>query len=331
MHRFGEGGEVGLWVCEGFRVRQPGDLPPELHHAAFRVRAGLQLDLTRKRMRASDLGRPFHGVRQHLPGDGLVQRCLAYAPLMPEWQTFSHATAARLWGVPLPGPLEAEALLHVTAVGRGQRPRSAGVAGHVADDPAVRIRTRHGLAVVDPVTAWLQLAPALTLDDLVAAGDHLVLSPRRGTDNDPRPYVSLAELRERVEQFRGRGKRNAADALELIRDGSESRRETKLRLRLVRHGLPQPELNAEIMDEDGVRIGYGDLVYPAMKVLVEYEGEQHRTSSRQFYRDIERHEALHQAGWTLIRESKETPSSGPRSTPVRTELALRSRGWSPPS
>ena len=84
------------------------------------------------------------------------------------------------------------------------------------------------------------------------------------------------------------------------------------------------------MDEHGLRIGYGDLVYPEFTVLVEYEGEQHRTSSRQFYRDIERHEALHRVGWILIRESKEAPYSGPRSTPARTEFALRSRGWCPP-
>lgn len=84
----------------------------------------------------------------------------------------------------------------------------------------------------------------------------------------------------------------------------------------------------EIKDERGLPIGFGDLVYPSYKVLVEYEGEQHRTDSTQFYRDIERHEQLARAQWILIRESKKTPLTGPRSTSARARHALLSRGAS---
>ncbi len=308
-------------------MREPQELPVEFRDAAFPVREGMAGGLTRKRMRASDLERPFHGVRRRQRGDGdVLARCRAYAPLLRDGDVFSHATAALLWGAPLPGRFAADATLHVTAIAGATRPRSAGVVGHIAADAAIRIRSRHDLPVVDPVTAWLHLAPVLSLDDLVAMGDHLVLTPRRQNPEDRRPYASRAELESRVQRFRGRGKRNAREALQLVREGAESPRETRLRLRLVRHGLPEPGLNVEITDERGLRIGFGDLVYPSFKVLVEYEGEQHRTDSTQFYRDIERHEQLARAGWLLIRESKESPLTGLRSTPERARHALLSRG-----
>ncbi|WP_291049345.1 hypothetical protein [Herbiconiux sp.] len=308
-------------------MHRPEELPVALQSAAFSVREGEAGGLTRKRMRAADLQRPYFGVRRWGCDDGdVLERCRAYAPLLRAGDVFSHATAALLWGAPLPMRLEADATLHVMAIDGATRPRSAGVSGHTAGDRAIRVRSRHSLPVVDPVSAWLQLAPLIGLDDLVAMGDYLVLTPRRQKRQDPRPYTSRAELESRLRAFRGRGKRNAVEALQLIRDGAESPRETRLRLRLVRNGLPEPELNVEIKDERGLRIGFGDLVYSSHKVLVEYEGEQHRTDSTQFYRDIERHERLARAQWILIRESKETPLTGPRSTCARTRHALLSRG-----
>jgi very-short-patch-repair endonuclease len=193
----------------------------------------------------------------------------------------------------------------------------------------MRVTTRSNLPVVDAVTTWLQLAAMLPFDDLVTAGDHLVLTPRRCDPADPRPYVGLETLADRVHRFRGRGRRSAVLALPLIRNGSESPKESVLRLQLQARNLPEPEVNGAVFSDDGVLIGYGDLVYRTWKVIVEYDGEHHRVDSRQYYRDIERHEGFVRANWIQIRETKETPPTGPRSTLARTEAALRSRGWRP--
>ena len=61
-------------------------------------------------------------------------------------------------------------------------------------------------------------------------------------------------------------------ALELVRPGSESPKETELRLLLIRGGLPEPELNVDVVGKNGRFIGRGDLVYRRHKVLVEYDG-----------------------------------------------------------
>ncbi|WP_368499353.1 hypothetical protein [Herbiconiux sp. A18JL235] len=324
-------------------------LPLDLEGVAFSVGRGAQAGLSKRRMRAGDLDRPFHGVRRRrgAADNGLLAVCRAYAVRMKPAQAFSHETAAALWGVPLDGHRrggaagskvapdrergdarpDGQRALHVSALHGGPRPRCAGVTGHVLSDPAVFILLRQELPVVDPATVWLQLAATSRFDELVAAGDHLVLTPRRATPGAERPYTTVEELRRRVSAFSGRGRRLAVEALPWIRDGAESARETRLRLNLVRWGLPEPVLNAAIRSSRGAFIAFGDLVYPEFKVLVEYEGEQHRTDARQFYRDIERHEALQRAGWVLIRETKESPRVGPRSAPTRAARALRARGW----
>ncbi|GAA2236844.1 hypothetical protein GCM10009851_22310 [Herbiconiux moechotypicola] len=215
--------------------------------------------------------------------------------------------------------------MHVSSCDGNNRPRLGGVRGHELSDRAIRVVSRHGLRVVDAVSTWFHLAAVLTLDELVAAADHLVLTPRFADPHDPRPYVLPEELTQRVLASRSRGRRRALEALEFVRDGAESPRETQLRLRLVRAGLPEPACNVAILENDGTLIGYGDLVYRSERVVVEYDGEQHRTDDRQHHRDLERHEALLGAGWLHVRETKRTPHAGPRSTVSRVRDALTTR------
>jgi hypothetical protein len=84
----------------------------------------------------------------------------------------------------------------------------------------------------------------------------------------------------------------------------DSPRETYLRLCLVLAGLPVPECNLIIGDDQGP-IGRVDLVYLAHKLIIEYEGDQHRTDRNQWNRDIDRHEDFARDHWTLIRVTSE--------------------------
>ena len=280
-------------------------------------------------MRAADLHSPFRGVRvPGLPPAELLERCKAYAARLSDGQCFSHDTAAELWGIPRPGPPASGPTLHVASVG-GTRPRLRGVIGHELSGSHLRVAMRHGLPVCDPVTTWLQLAGSYSLRWLVAAADHLVLSPLVPDPSDPRPHARLDVFAKRVRVFHGRHAERAHEAVDLVREGVESPQETFLRLDLLDYGLPEPLVNHEIRDATGRMIAVGDLVYPAYRILVEYDGEQHRTDSWQYRRDIERHDELAEAGWTRIRVGKDTPRLGPRSAPVRTRLALRRAGYRP--
>lgn len=321
--------------------RQP--LPRFLESTAFTVAQGRSVGLGRRRMSGADLARPFYGVRSPaawfrdprdlqtwpLPRDpALMHQAVALLLALPPAAMITHLSAARLWPLPLP-MARADEPLHVGVPAPTRAPRRPGVQGHQILDSKARVVDRAGLPLIDPATMFCQLAPLLSLHDLVAVGDALVHRPAYADFEDERPWLLLTELSDRVELFRGRGKQKAASALALVRPGSESRPETLVRLTLVDAGLPEPEVNVDILDRDGGFIGRGDLVYRQWKVAVEYDGEQHRTSTRQYDRDIERLDRFAQNGWLVIRIVGRAFFTDRSGTARRVAVALASRGWTP--
>ncbi len=181
--------------------------------------------------------------------------------------------------------------------------------------------------MVDPATLFCQLAQILSLPDLVAVGDALVLEPVFQDWREERPWVSLGQLTDRVDVFRGRGKAAAVTALSLIRPGAESRPETLLRLAIRGADLPEPEVNVDVTDADGRFIGRGDLVYRRWRVVVEYDGDQHRTTTKQFDRDVLRLEAFAAAGWTVVRVLGRSFFGDRDACMARIRSALVAGGW----
>ncbi|WP_121371247.1 DUF559 domain-containing protein [Frondihabitans australicus] len=106
------------------------------------------------------------------------------------------------------------------------------------------------------------------------------------------------------EQGGRRGITALRQALGLARPGVRSPQETALRLLLLRRGLPEPEVNGIVRDDRGRRLGESDLIWRAVRVVVEYEGDQHRTDPAQFAKDIRRREDYAEAGWRVIRVTK---------------------------
>lgn len=96
-----------------------------------------------------------------------------------------------------------------------------------------------------------------------------------------------------------RGVRRVRPVLDLLDGGAESPQESRLRLVLVRGGLPRPTTQIEF-PELRIRI---DLGWSQWRVAVEYDGLQHWTDARQRAWDIERLALLEAAGWTVVRVS----------------------------
>lgn len=291
----------------------PRPLPLELRLAPFRVADARERGISRRRLRARDLTAPFRGIRSAAPVDTLLDRCLAYAAHMHADHWFSHATAARLWGLPLPARVATETALHVSAAGR--EPHGRGVVGHRAS-AAPAIAFLHGLPVLAPADAWCQLAESLDLDELISAGDRLL--------GHPQPLCGADALDAAIARHGARrGARAIRAARPELRPRSRSARETRLRLLVMRAGYPEPALNHPIRLPDG-RSTDGDLVFREHRVLLEYDGEQHRTDRRQFDRDVDRLNQLALAGWLVIRVR-----SGVADAAILEALgrALRARGW----
>jgi hypothetical protein len=96
------------------------------------------------------------------------------------------------------------------------------------------------------------------------------------------------------------GCRQLAEVLGLADGGAQSPMESRIRLVLVDGGLPVPVTQFEIFDSDGLFVARVDLVYPGLRVAVEYEGDHHRGRGV-FAHDLRRMNMLRTLGWTVLR------------------------------
>lgn len=74
--------------------------------------------------------------------------------------------------------------------------------------------------------------------------------------------------------------------------------ETRLRIALVTGRLPSPLVQVELHDSSGRFLGRADLYYPDRRLLIEYDGENHRD---RLVSDMRRQNALVNAGYQLLR------------------------------
>lgn len=114
--------------------------------------------------------------------------------------------------------------------------------------------------------------------------------------------VKLAEVAEVADRHRGaRGLRQLETALELVDTGSQSPKESWLRLLIIGAGLPRPTTQVPVATPDGTRMYYLDMGWPDVMVAVEDDGEHHGLDRWQYTRDIRRSEQWERLGWLIVR------------------------------
>lgn len=287
------------------------------------------LGTSRKTLRGRNAERHLHGIYSPVRRDrdalGL-HRSLLGAAAFRGADVASHESAAALWGFPdVVVPQE----LHLLSVAGDRRARVQGMSGHrglVLPEETVVV---DGLVVTSPARTWLDLARAAGVMRLILWADWL-FNPVWGGDWDREPLATPGELRALLDRHRGKpGIRKARLAADRARVGSDSHRETELRLALVDAGLPEPAVNQWIIDPvTGERIHRGDLTYDEVRIDLEYEGEHH-SEKGQVQRDIARSERLQRADWLELRFSSAHARHGWLPAIHKTREALLSRGWSP--
>ena len=229
---------------------------------------------------------------------GMAERARALLPVLPDRASFSHATAAMIWGAPLPRSLE-DGPVHVTVVKPDRGSSRRGVRWHEtdADLPAA---VAVGLPVVEPAAVFCQLGSQLSLGSLVAVGDFFV------TGDEPVsgiPGVAAVDHLKAAVQAWGsrRGARILKQAVDLVRWGPLSRPESILRVALVLAGFAEPSINHRVWHPGRLRHFMVDLAFVDLLIAFEYEGDYHRTVRGKFESDIRRREYLAEIGWTVIR------------------------------
>ncbi len=270
----------------------------------FTVAHGRALGYTERQLADATLARPFRGVRSITPPACLLDRAVALACVLPEGAAFSHLTAAQLHGLPLSYALEADERLHVIRRIDAPHLRRADVVGHRALHPRA-LTHRSGLPVVDLADTWVDLGELvgrgkpMGLDDAIVVGDACATV-----------LQSVEPLRRALgRRIRPRGKVLLTEALDLIRVGSWSPRETQARIMFVRAGLPEPLPNRPIFASWDPRrlLGYGDLVWRMtlaggrkVRVIGEYQGAEFHTGEEREHRDEVRRSGLERDGWTVL-------------------------------
>ncbi|HEV2140573.1 MAG TPA: DUF559 domain-containing protein [Candidatus Dormibacteraeota bacterium] len=83
-----------------------------------------------------------------------------------------------------------------------------------------------------------------------------------------------------------------------LAEPAESPMETRLRWTLLQSGLPRPQVQSELRDSDGRFVGRADLYYPQAKLVIEYDGANHRD---RLVEDDRRQNLLVNAGFRLLR------------------------------
>ncbi len=217
-------------------------------------------------------------------------RCRAVATRFTGRAVFSHQTAVllhdiALWGVDLDD-------VHVTRVDGGRARHHAHVAHHAGFLPADQITVVDGLEVVDAARSVWDLATTASLESAVVTADSAL---NRGI-TDRGALMSLApELTD------WRGSRRAKAALSLADGRAESPGESRLRLLMRLNGLPKPEPQHPIFDEDGVLIGVTDLALPAFRHVIEFDGLVKYGSAADLAKEKAREDAIRRQGWGVTR------------------------------
>ena len=180
-----------------------------------------------------------------------------------------------------------------------------------ADDEVTRVAR---LPVTTPARTAFDLGRLLRTGEAMARLDALMRA---------KPF-SIEDVLLLTKRHPGaRGVRQLRAILPRIDSGAASPKETWLRLLLIDAGLPAPETQIPVQ-ENWRLVGVLDMGWEKYKVAAEYDGDQHRTSRRQYVRDMRRLKALEGLGWIVNRVIAEDK---PDDVVRRVRQALRRRGY----
>lgn len=203
---------------------------------------------------------------------------------------FSHASAALLWGL---GLWSVPDQVHVYQSCRPGTGQARDVRRHLGPIDAAAVTTLAGLPVTTlsrtAVDCARQMRP---LPGLVVMDAAL----RAGADrHDLLELVCVGAT--------GRGMARAREIAALADGGAESPQESALRFVLLRAGLPQPDTQVRVDSRLGTF--WGDLGWERWRTLLEYDGRSKYTGREVLIEEKRRHDAIVEAGWRILRVTKE--------------------------
>ncbi len=214
----------------------------------------------------------------------------------------SHESAIAFLGVEIPESCSSsdwysdrDPVVHVTVSGKACRRRNfRAIQSHVWGGllPEHVRYTRDGIAILAPEPAWALMAGRLRIDALTELGESMIRHGR----------TSKGRLRDFLGKTAIRHRNKCDDALCLMESGSDSPKETQLRLCLYSYGLERFSVNYVVPNatfDNGSSMTL-DLADPELLIGIEYDGDHHRTDRNQWRRDAWKRRQLESMGWTIV-------------------------------
>ena len=218
--------------------------------------------------------------------------------------------------------------IHLAIVDSEQRLRRKRLSCHVVDGPIPHgafEQTRSDLWVACPELAFCQMARYLSFPELVKLGYELCarffIDPWDQTPTRREPATTVREIRRFLRAWGNRrGANQAARALQYVCDDAESPMEIAMAMLLTLpkmyggYGLPRAELNREVIatgrsGKRSARTYRGDLVWPANRLIVEYDSKLFHANPGSIERDSERRNNLQDAGWRVVTLTRQHANS----------------------
>ncbi|MHA7306336.1 endonuclease domain-containing protein [Arthrobacter sp. TMN-49] len=311
-------------------MRRAAPLPISIARVPFTLESALRRGVTRRRTRAIDLWTPSRGIRvPRATTFELLDNCRTLTEVTPNG-VISHLTAARIHGFYLPWRFGEQTLFDVARpMGEG-RPRRKGVHGRELELGPRDVVIYSGVRVTTAQRTLLDIAPLLTVEELVAIADQLVCEHHRTFGPHVYPTVPLDELNAYLAERPGhRGMRKLRAAMELVRVGSDSARESALRLMIGRSPLPTFEHNVEIINAAGKGLVGPDLACKEYKTCAEYDGKHHFTPA-QHAKDHDRDFITRAQGWHQVLINNDDIRAGELVVVTKIARALKLGGWPDP-
>jgi hypothetical protein len=223
----------------------------------------------------------------------------------------SHGTRLRLLGVRR-GPLLP---IHLT-IGRELHLKLPGIMLH-----RTALMRPHDDEHVSVEAAYIGYAMTARLIDLIVIGDWLLHRGHMTKES----VLALAK----AQSWRP-GAAQVVAVMPHLDGRSRSLPESETRVFLTFAGLPKPEVNLDVHDEEGVFLACGDLVYVLWRLFIEYEGGQHWTDPDQIASDVDRYARLRRTEWGYLQVTKRHLAA-PTAMVRTVHRALVARGYDGPA
>ncbi len=307
-------------------MRRPGPIPDQLAGHALTPGRLSREGIHAERLYREDVVRISWGVHRQVPELPLSveERALALGESLSD-VCLSHATAAACLGLWLPPEVRDDPRIHLTQpAGTTRRIRRPETVGHRRPLNPEDVVSIGEVRVTSPARTWFDLAASCSVRSLVMLGDHLVRKPRPRFEARHEPHATITELQRNIDRAgKVKGKTRARGAVEMVRIGADSVRETALRLAIVEAGLPEPQL--QVLADPSLPFSHpADMGYPGLKIAIQYDGETHFTPERARW-DQARNNAFLSQGWLLLLFNGDDARDGFRRSVAQVRAAIHTR------